>query len=60
MSEYPNLVKCCGGRITPEAIEQFQRAMIEYETFVDHMRQLLAPGGMVIEISHVGPRAHDD
>ena len=35
--EYPDLVRCCGGRITPESIEQFQHAMIEYEKFVNGM-----------------------
>jgi hypothetical protein len=44
-SDYPNLVKCCGGRITPEAIEQFQRAMVEYKTFVDDMLRLIDQRG---------------
>jgi hypothetical protein len=37
-SDYPNLAKCCGGRITPDAIGQFQRAMVEYEKFMDMRR----------------------
>ena len=54
-SQYENLVKCCGGVITPESVEQFQRTMIEYEAFLGHMRQLLAPGGMIIEVIERAP-----
>ena len=49
-SDYANLERCCGGKITPESILTFRRAMIEYETFIDRMGQLLAPSGMTIEI----------
>jgi hypothetical protein len=58
--QYENLEKCCGGKITPESISRFQRAMVEYETFMDHMRQLLAPGGMIIEIVNGVPEDGDD
>lgn len=41
-SQYENLVKCCGGVITPESIAQFQRAMIE-------------PGRIIIEVIERAP-----
>jgi hypothetical protein len=58
MSEYANLEKCCGGTITAESILTFRRAMVEYETFIDRMSELLAPGGMTIEIIN-GTEIHD-
>lgn len=47
---YPNLEKCCDGKITVENLWRFRRAMREYELFVENMTRLLEPGGMTIEI----------
>lgn len=58
--EYENFEKCCGGRITPESITRFQRAMVEYAIFHDHMSQLVAPGGIVIEIIKCTAGDHDE
>ena len=40
---YEYLLKACGGKLNPETLIGFQRAMQEYEVFMHGLRQLLAP-----------------
>ena len=40
---FPTLMKMCGGKLNPETLTEFQRAMREYEVFMAGMRELLRP-----------------
>ena len=40
---FPNLEAACGGRINPETLKQFQKAMREYEEFMAGLSVMLAP-----------------
>ena len=42
---FETLKKACGGVLNPETLTDFQRAMREYEVFMDGMRELFAPVG---------------
>jgi hypothetical protein len=43
MEKYENLIACCDGLITPEKLERFELAMVEFEEFVKIARKMFAP-----------------
>jgi hypothetical protein len=40
---YKNLTAACGGRINPETLAQFQKAIREYEMFMVELGKMFAP-----------------
>lgn len=40
---FATLTKACGGVLNIETLTEFQKAMREYEVFMDGMGQMLAP-----------------
>lgn len=43
MSRFANLEKACGGSISIEALEEFEKAMAEYRVFMKGMGEMMAP-----------------
>jgi hypothetical protein len=41
--QFKHLTAACGGKLNPDTLEVFQRAMAEYEVFMDGMRRMFAP-----------------
>jgi hypothetical protein len=43
MFGWPNLEACCDGKLNPEMLKRFKRAMHEYEDFMTGLAAMLAP-----------------